>query len=244
MLTNLLLSSLSFSQENDSLPVRVFMKVHNPTPHELTLIVEPLDKPGNTNKLQYFTLKAEDSTDFPVPIYLEEDQIPKRMVNFSIYESPKYYELRDHYYWECDRIENTENDYWCRHVIKEYIQIDSNLVFDSETFLEERRYGGKIYQQYEVQELAEYVGGVEQMLKDIQKGFKDADLQHELIIYCEFIVETDSTVSNVKVLKSNYPEKEEFTKKLITKMKFAPAWYLNEMVRSKMVIPIRISVDE
>lgn len=99
------------------------------------------------------------------------------------------------------------------------------------------------------EENAEFPGGDQALLQWIQKNIKypqeAADLGIQGRVLVSFIIETDSTISEVKVIKTPDPSLSDEAVRLVQSMpKWKPARLNNKPVRSRYVIPIIFKLNE
>jgi len=96
---------------------------------------------------------------------------------------------------------------------------------------------------------AEFQGGMSAFGKFLQKNLKYPEAAQRANvtgkIYMEFIVETDSTISNFHILKSvGFGVDEEAIRVLNLSPKWIPAKYKGKNIRSRFTIPIFINLSE
>jgi periplasmic protein TonB len=98
-------------------------------------------------------------------------------------------------------------------------------------------------------QLAEFQGGMGAFGKFLQKNLKYPEAAQRANvsgkIYMEFIVETDSTLSNYNILKSvGFGVDEEAIRVLKLSPKWIPAKYKGKNVRSRFTLPLTICISE
>lgn len=94
-----------------------------------------------------------------------------------------------------------------------------------------------------VEQLPEYPGGMMAMMEYLQTNMtypKDAEKQKvEGRVLVVFIVETDGSVSNVKVAKNVFPSLDEEAVRVVESMpKWTPGKEKGKAVRTKFTLPI------
>jgi periplasmic protein TonB len=91
---------------------------------------------------------------------------------------------------------------------------------------------------------ASYTGGSGEMTNYLSKNLKvQKNKIVEGIVYVEFFIENDGTITNAKVLKGINADLDKIALETVTKMpKWVPAKdENNKPIRSKMVLPIKYS---
>ena len=93
-------------------------------------------------------------------------------------------------------------------------------------------------------EFASFNGGQETWLAYLEKNLQYPETakatEEQGKVYISFIVEKDGTVSNIEVLRGLSPEMNKEAIRLIKESpKWIPAKYQNEIVRSKVTMPVR-----
>lgn len=96
---------------------------------------------------------------------------------------------------------------------------------------------------------AQFKGGMGAFGKFLQKNLKYPEAAQRANvsgkIYMEFIVETDSTISNFNILKSvGFGVDEEAIRVLNLSPKWIPAKYKGKNVRSRFTLPLNICLSE
>jgi len=99
-----------------------------------------------------------------------------------------------------------------------------------------------------VENYPEYPGGNVAMMKFISENMKFPELHDTQIggrIVCEFVIEPDSTVSNVKIIKGLHPEIDAEVLRVVQSMpKWMPGRQRGKAVRVKFTLPINISFQQ
>ena len=237
----LLASSTAFAQyveEPDSAEIHLFIK--NPTDHDITILAFERNNPFVYSKIT--SISKKDSSELSFVAELRVDRVPQDRYQFKIYESNYYYEINDHYYWDCERIEG--ETYKCTHVIKEYIQIDTTKQFDSLTYRQEELKNMPFLDSRQVEELPAYPGDISQMMKDIDKELDFSSAKEDVRIYFEVIIDQYGKVRNAYPVKSSHPEFDAEIKEFFESKIFKPARNEGKNVATKIVYPIRMDVKK
>ncbi|MFO7722624.1 MAG: energy transducer TonB [Bacteroidales bacterium] len=100
-----------------------------------------------------------------------------------------------------------------------------------------------------IEEPAEFPGGIRELYKYLDKNLKYPEKAREAdiagIVYIEFIVEKDGSITNVKPKKGAHPLLDSAAVEVVRNM---PAWIPAEQkgkkVRSMFIIPIQFQLDK
>ena len=228
---------LAYSQqEPEDLRSSITLSIYNPTSVPLTLIIRARQPSNGLLGQRFHQLAPLDTTLIKEPISLAENHVPQDEYVLSIFEAPDYYQISDHYYWSCSRIK--DEAYECLHIIESYIIIDS-IKFDSAAYVKAEQRVSPIYQDFEVEEMAEAeIGDYDLMLMAADSIGLTADSSN-VNIYVQLVVEIDGTVSDVEILKTSDDSYSEKTEAFFMRQKFVPGIRRGILVRSKVVLPIR-----
>lgn len=100
-----------------------------------------------------------------------------------------------------------------------------------------------------VEDMPSYPGGMEEMTKYLQKNLKYPEVYQKNgitgTVIVNFVIETDGSVSNVKVLRGIGTEMDEEAKRVVEAMpKWTPGKQRGEAVRVSYNLPIRYQLND
>ena len=94
-----------------------------------------------------------------------------------------------------------------------------------------------------VEQLPEFPGGMAELMKYLQKNLrypqicKEQGVQGRVIL--QFVVNTDSTISNIEVVKSVNPHLDKEALRVVSSMpKWVPGRQYGKPVRSRFILPV------
>jgi protein TonB len=99
-----------------------------------------------------------------------------------------------------------------------------------------------------VEEMPEYVGGMDAMYAFLQSNLKYPEVARNNGIagqvFIEFVVERDGSISDVRVLVGVYPELDQEAVRVVRSMpKWKPGKQMGKAVRCYFNIPIRFTIN-
>lgn len=104
---------------------------------------------------------------------------------------------------------------------------------------------GAIFEDFKLDEKAEFPGGIQNFIKTVRKNYKVPDLQtNKYTVYVSFVVETDGSISDIKVIRDpGHGLGDEAIRVLKNiKTKWKPGIYKGEPVRVLYYLPISITI--
>jgi TonB family protein len=106
----------------------------------------------------------------------------------------------------------------------------------------------EVYDQAAVQEQAEFIGGMGDMMNYLKKNIRypqmcsEANIQGKVFI--EFVIGTDGEVADIKLKRGIHPELDKEAKRVIASFpKWKPARNNGKNVKSKYILPINFRID-
>jgi len=238
LLILVLMTQTLFAQLEEGMS-SVRLEIYNPTGQTLTAIIKKhYPKPDEVSS-QFVALAPDDTTVFDFEMIMPERNVAPDLYELKIYEAPNYYYMGYHGNWMCERIEGEY--YTCFHSILPEIQIVDSLRFSETEYKFIERNLQPIYDFVEVQ--AEYIDGIEAFMKGASEVLEGREFSSDVRIYVSFVAEVDSTVSDVKVLKSSHPDFDADVIKYFEGLQFIPGKLKGVAVRSRMTLPVRVNID-
>lgn len=96
-----------------------------------------------------------------------------------------------------------------------------------------------------VEEIASFPGGMDALMLFLMKNLVYPDVDATGIVYVQFVVEKDGTITNVNVKKGVVPALDEAAVAVVKKMpRWTPGKQRNKPVRSIFILPIQFSWEK
>jgi hypothetical protein len=216
----------------------VRLKIYNPTGQTLTAIIKRYNRTPEEPSSRFVALAPDDTTVFDFEMIMPERNVATDLYELKIYEAPNYYFIQYHSNWNCERIEGEY--YSCLHSILPEIQIADSLRFSKTEYEFIERNNMPIYDFVEVQ--PKYIDGIESFMEGSRAVIQKKKFTTDVKIYVSFVAELDSTVSDIKVLKSSHPDFDADVIKYFEGLQFIPGLRAGVAVRSRMTLPVRVNV--
>lgn len=224
----------------EDLSSRIQLRVYNHTEQWLTLIVKS-QIPVDGLPFSYIARLAPlDTTTCKFELNLPENHVPQSDFKLTIFEAPDYYNVNEHYYWNCERIEGEY--YTCLHLFEEWFNPVDTLVFDSTLYFKNEMMNLPIYEEYELDSADKIRNSMLSVVSDLNVLVKSQKPAETVELYVRYVVELDGSVSNIEFLRTSHEEYNGTILNYFSDKKLTVGYKKGFKTRYRYTIPIRVVV--